>query len=168
VKPREAFPLLSVLYSVNGENLGLEIGLPITVSCFVSPVDMPLSSFNSFYEEYSSSPNASFFKIDDFIANPGHEQSSLSDVMSKFGALLSDVLNLNTTAYPKTNDICKINAVGHFCYMDEEKEDLAYLPVIVQLESFKQAPEQLRIAFRAGGSGETILALYSLMKMFLE
>lgn len=52
---------------------------------------MPLDPFNKFYEEYSSQTESNYYKLDNFMPNPASVQTPISDVLKKFGGLLTSL-----------------------------------------------------------------------------
>lgn len=76
--------------------------MPIAISKFLNPVDLPLEKFREFYNDYSL-PNEKFHKLDAFLKIPDGVKGA--DFLKKLGAFLNSVCHFKCTAHPSSENI---------------------------------------------------------------
>eukprot|EP01017_Pseudomicrothorax_dubius_P025065 TRINITY_DN2672_c0_g2_i1.p1 TRINITY_DN2672_c0_g2~~TRINITY_DN2672_c0_g2_i1.p1 ORF type:complete len:717 (+),score=215.11 TRINITY_DN2672_c0_g2_i1:67-2217(+) len=159
-------PVCSLSFTQGDAPRSVEFALPITVNKFVTSVELPNEKFESFYEEYTISSNRPYYKLDSFVKSPAPPQVPVTEVLKKMGGLLTNCMNLKANPYPNMKDLKMINAAGQFVF----KKDGAVvnLPVMVQIETFAENPQFLRLSLRGAGKGEVIRGLYQLILFFIS
>ena len=166
--PSQTLPICTFFYNLEGilAQQKIEFALPIYSHKFISPVDMPKEVFEKFYDEYSNSNNANYYKLDYFIKNPAPPQVPLSEVMKKFGALLNNGVNVKANPYPDINNLKVLKAPGQFCYKNDGG-NIINLPVMIEVECYEECPQNFRISFRGAGNAGVIKNLWQIITLYL-
>ena len=169
VNPVQSLPVCTLFYNQEGllAQQKIDFALPIYSHKFITPVDMPKDAFDKFFEEYSSSNNPSYYKLDYFIKNPAPPQVPLSEVLKKFGALLNNGLNLKANPHPDINNLKSLKAPGQFCFKDENSGNVINLPVMVEVESYDECPQTFRLSLRGAGSAGPIKNIWQIVTLYL-
>jgi len=112
VDPQQGLPVATLFYEIGDEKHKLEFALPIYNNKFIAPVEMPFDRYTKFYNDYTTSTNPTFYKLDHFIKNPAPPQVPIKEVIKKAGDLLSNGMNLNVQGFPDMNNLTMVWSAG--------------------------------------------------------
>lgn len=90
-------PVVGVAWNNGGVITKKQLQLPIAITKFLSPVDLPYEKFNSFYKNYSL-PNKDYFKIDAFLKTPQNTKGV--DQLRKVGSFFKSLANFTCSGNP--------------------------------------------------------------------
>jgi len=168
VDPVQTLPIGTLFYNLEGllAQQKIDFALPIYSHKFITPVDMPKDAFDKFFDEYSNSNNPNYFKLDYFIKNPAPPQVPLSEVLKKFGALLNNGLNLKANPHPDINNLKALKAPGQFCFKNEGGT-IVNLPVMVEVETYEECPQNFRVSLRGAGNAGVIRNMWQIITLYL-
>ena len=160
-------PLAKMKYTLRGDTNIIDFVLPVSVNKFFESVDMPNEIFEKFYTEYTQSDNPNYYRIDDFIKSPAPPQVPAIEVMKKVYGLLGTGIGLGVSVV--SNGLV-VNAVGKYCFKDEDSQDMKTLPLMAQIEGFDKVIEDkkfLRISIRGAANKEVLKALHEIITLYL-
>lgn len=163
----QSYPMCKLSFLQNGTQRIIDFGIPVSLHKFMQHVDLPEEKYHEFYEEFTNSNRAPYYRIDEFIRNPAPPSVPLTEMMKKVGMLLNNGLNLKASASPDFNNIRVIWASGQYSFKPEGSTNLQTLPVIVEVEGNPKDPEYLRLSIRVAGKVEIAKSLYQIMMVFL-
>lgn len=159
-------PTIEINYSQDAQERSLEFCLPIFIHKLVKANQVPLDAYENFYREYTATNSNVMYKLDEFIPNPAPPSVPMSEVLKKFGQLLSGGIHLNVNVYPNAQQMKKIWATGQYFYSSDTDQKPVMLPVLVEIEWYEENPRNLRFSLRCGGSPYIIYAIYQMVTFF--
>ncbi len=139
-----------------------ELQLPIAITKFLNPVELPLEKFKEFYNDYSL-PNEKFYKLDAFLKIP--EGVKGNDYLKKLGSFLGSVCHFKCNAHPSFENIQQI--YGGAKVQIKENEKIVTIPIIIESEAYTvEKTSAVRVSIR-GGNGNIIASIYQLILTFM-
>ncbi len=140
-----------------------EIQLPISITKFLSPVELEYEKFNAFYKDYSLA-NEKFHKLDSFLKIP--EGVRPQDYIKKIGSFLSSVCNFKCGAFPSFENIEVIYGSATFPLTANGK--VVKYPVLIEVQGYEvEKARGVRVSLR-GGNGNSLTSIYQTFLSFFS
>lgn len=159
-------PVIMMKYTQNAQERSLEFCLPIFIHKFLNPLALEESKHRAFWHEYSTTNNASMFKLDEFIPNPAGPGVPINEVMNKIGSLLGGGLRIKANAWPNQENCKQVWGSAQYCYKPEG--EIVQLPFLIEAEGYEEFPEHIRLGIRAGGSPFIAQSFFQILLLFLQ
>jgi len=162
------FPKCNLTFTQGDSYKSIDFGLPIQSNKWIQSVDMPVEAFHKYYDEYTNANNDKYYRIDDFIKNPAGPNIPLTDVMKKFGALISNGLNFKVISLPSNTNIQTLCCVGQYVFRSEGAQNNTNLPLMIQLQCFENDKSSIRLSLRGAACKDILKNLYQLITLYVQ
>jgi len=95
-----------------GKSHMIDARLPVALSKFTEPVDMPEESFNKFWDDITHNRPSTFQKIDVILKNPAPQTVPHTEVLKKIINFFQNSMNLKVYAQANMDNFYIVKAVG--------------------------------------------------------
>lgn len=140
--------------------------LPLVITKFLEPLDMPVESYTPMLYEFTNSPDNIYHKMDVVMNNPMENRGTVMDFLKKIGGLLN---SLNFRVYPPSNmsEFHEIDAVASLNY------ESGSIPVLLQIAFLPSYTGEFRLSARAKVNdeqkfGNLLQDVYSVIRYYIS
>ena len=135
--------ILGVAASLNSINIRCTFALPILITRFLEPYDLPFENYNTLMFEYTSATTDEYHRLDSILYNPLDGKGQITDFLKKLGSLLHA---LNFKVYPPSdvNNFHEIDSISVLNVNDSLK-----IPILLQASFIPSFSPEFRLSIRA-------------------
>lgn len=155
---------VNLSYISGGNNRTSEFSLPILSHKWIQAVEMASDKFDTYFDDYTTSSNDKFWRLDNFINNPAPPDVPLGPVLKKFSAMFTS-LNFQIV---EGGSPYVVSGVGQFLLKPEGSQTEVKLPTMIQIEGFDNNKQYLRLSLRGAANKDVLKNLYEVIVMFVQ
>lgn len=179
VAPSDLPPLLKVSFQSSGVQEQIRFALPVLLSKFIEPLDLPLDKFREVWNDITLNKPKSFEKLDVILKNPAPSHLAHTDVLKRIAQLLTDYFGLHVIAPADLSNFTEISAVGQVLLKNAEQKKFptstgamltpTMVPIFAQAEFFPDVSmSEFRFSIRSSDVVKVSGAVLSLFKFFVN
>ena len=135
--------VLGVTGSSNNINIKCTFALPILITRFLEPYDLPYESYNTLLLEYTNATTDEYQRLDAILYNPLDGKGQITDFLKKLGSLLHA---LNFKVYPPS-DVNNFHEIDSLAVLNVN--DTTKIPVLLQASFIPSFSPEFRLSIRA-------------------
>jgi len=177
--PLELPPLLKVSFQASGSQQQICFALPVLLSKFIEPLDLPLAKFQEIWNDITINKPKTFEKLDVILKNPAPSHLAHTDVLKRIAQLLTEYFGFRVIPPADLKDFTEVSAVGQILLKNPEQVKFPssatamltpiMVPIFVQAEFFPDISlNEFRFSIRSSDVVKVSGAVLSLFKFFVN
>jgi len=172
-------PILTVSFLMGGAQERVRFALPVLMSKFIEPIELPLSKFEEVWKDITINKPNTFEKMDTIMKNPAPAHLSHMDVLKRMAQLFSEYFGFRVIPPVDLANFSEMCAIGQipfkpadqaqFPNTPEEMRPPMIVPVYAQVEFYPQILKtEFRFSIRVSDQMPVTCPILSLFKFFVN